>query len=82
MSRYQSQTGSLADFDAIALEAQIGARRHPRAPIVDGQVMASQNGANAGVLVHGIRPADLANVTVLVEKLSPARSGSSRAMNP
>jgi lipoprotein-releasing system permease protein len=33
--------------------------------------MASQNGANAGVLVHGIRPADLANVTVLVEKLSP-----------
>lgn len=66
----QSQTGSLADFDAIAqrLKSVPGVTRV--APIVDGQVMASQNGANAGVLVHGIRPADLANVTVLVEKLS------------
>ena len=66
----QSQTGTLADFDAIAqrLKSVPGVTRV--APIVDGQVMASQNGANAGVLVHGIRPADLANVTVLVEKLS------------
>ena len=67
----QSQTGTLADFDAITqrLRSVPGVTRV--APIVDGQVMASQNGANAGVLVRGIRRGDLANVEVLVEKLSP-----------
>jgi lipoprotein-releasing system permease protein len=67
----QSQMGNLADYDAVTarIKAIQGVTR--AVPIVDGQVMASQNGANAGVLVRGIRRADLANVTVLTEKLSP-----------
>jgi len=67
----QSQMGNLADYDAITqrIRAVPGVVR--AAPVVDGQVMASQNGANTGVAVRGIRAADLANMTVLVEKLSP-----------
>jgi lipoprotein-releasing system permease protein len=67
----QSQMGNLADYDAITqrMKAIPGVTR--AVPIVDGQVMASQNGATSGVLVRGIRRADLANVNVLVEKLSP-----------
>ena len=65
----QSQLGNLADYDAVTarLRAVPGVVR--AAPVVDGQVMASQNGANAGVIVRGIRPADLAKITVLAEKL-------------
>jgi lipoprotein-releasing system permease protein len=67
----QSQMGNLADYDAITqrIRAVPGVVR--AAPVVDGQVMASQNGANTGVAVRGIRRGDLANMTVLVEKLSP-----------
>ena len=67
----QSQMGNLADYDAITqrMKAIPGVTR--AVPIVDGQVMASQNGATSGVLVRGIRRADLANVNVLVEKISP-----------
>ena len=67
----QSQMGNLADYDAITrrIRAVPGVVR--AAPIVDGQVMASQNGVNAGVAVRGIRGPDLAKITVLVEKLTP-----------
>ena len=67
----QSQLGNLADYDAITqrIRAVPGVVR--AAPIVDGQVMASQNGVNAGVAVRGIRGPDLAKITVLVEKLTP-----------
>jgi len=34
------------------------------APVVDGQVMASQNNANLGVIVRGIRARDLAKLSV------------------
>jgi lipoprotein-releasing system permease protein len=40
---------------------------------VDGQVMASQNNENTGVIVHGLRREDLAKVTELAGKL---RAGS------
>ena len=67
----QSQMGNLADYDAITqrMKAIPGVTR--AVPIVDGQVMASQNDTNLGVIVRGIRRADLANVNVLVEKISP-----------
>ena len=67
----QSQLGNLADYDAITqrIRAVPGVVR--AAPIVDGQVMASQNGVNAGVAVRGLRGPDLAKITVLVEKLTP-----------
>jgi lipoprotein-releasing system permease protein len=38
---------------------------------VDGQVMATQNNANAGVVVRGIRAADLGRLTTVAEKLMP-----------
>jgi len=41
------------------------------APIVDGQVMASQNGVNTGVIVRGMRASDLAKTTLIAEKLLP-----------
>ena len=69
----QSQMGNMADYDAVAarLRAVPGVVR--ATPLVDGQVMASQNGANEGVIVRGIRPADLAKLTLVAEKL---RAGS------
>src|SRR6266567_9207922 len=55
----QAAAGSLPNFDAMAahIRAVPGVTR--AAPIVDGQVMATQNGANTGVLIRGMRPADL-----------------------
>jgi lipoprotein-releasing system permease protein len=41
------------------------------AAIVDGQVMASQNGVNSGVLVRGLKPADLQSLTIVSKTLSP-----------
>jgi lipoprotein-releasing system permease protein len=38
-------------------------------PVVDGNVMGSQNGANAGALVRGIRQRDLGNLKVVADKL-------------
>ena len=66
----QSQIGSLSDFDRVAgrLKAVPGVVRVT--PVVDGQVLASLNNANAGVIVRGIRPADLAK-TPVAEKLRP-----------
>jgi lipoprotein-releasing system permease protein len=66
----QSQMGNLAGFDQVAgrIKAIPGVVRVT--PIVDGQVLASLNNANAGVVVRGIRPADLAK-TPVAEKLRP-----------
>jgi lipoprotein-releasing system permease protein len=69
----QSEMGNLSNYDAV--EGRIlkvpGVVR--ATPIVDGQVMASQNDENTGVIVHGVRREDLAKVTDLVSKL---RTGS------
>ena len=67
----QSQAGYVMDYDTVTrrIRAVPGVVR--AAPIVDGQVMGSQNGANAGVAVRGIRQSDLAKITLLTDKLSP-----------
>ena len=61
----------LPDFDAVAarLRAVPGVVR--AAPVVDGQVMASQNGVNPGVVVRGMRTADLKSLTIVSKTLSP-----------
>ncbi|HYS45342.1 MAG TPA: ABC transporter permease, partial [Rhizomicrobium sp.] len=69
----QSQLGNMADYDAVTARVRAVPGVVRAVPVVDGQVMASQNGANAGVIVRGIRPADLAKLTVVAEKL---RTGS------
>jgi lipoprotein-releasing system permease protein len=65
----QSDMGNLTHYDAV--QARIlkvpGVVR--ATPIVDGQVMASQNNENTGVIVHGIRREDLARVAELAGKL-------------
>jgi lipoprotein-releasing system permease protein len=72
----QSQLGTLADYDAVGARIRAVPGVVRATPVVDGQVMASQNGANAGVIVRGIRPADLARLTVLAEKLRPGSLAS------
>jgi lipoprotein-releasing system permease protein len=66
----QAAGGPLPDFDALAqrLRAVPGVTR--AAPVVDGQVMASQNGVNSGVIVRGLRPADLKSLTIVSSTLS------------
>jgi lipoprotein-releasing system permease protein len=69
----QSQMGNMADYDAVTARVRAVPGVVRAVPVVDGQVMASQNGENAGVIVRGIRRADLAKLTVVAEKL---RTGS------
>jgi lipoprotein-releasing system permease protein len=70
----QSQIGTLADFDKVAGRIKTVSGVVRVTPIVDGQAMASPSGVNAaaGVIVRGIRAADLAK-TPVAEKL---RAGS------
>jgi lipoprotein-releasing system permease protein len=65
------QSYALTDFDAVAgrIRAVPGVIR--AAPVVDGEVMASQNGVNLGVVVRGMRAADLQNLTAVSSKLTP-----------
>jgi lipoprotein-releasing system permease protein len=67
----QAEGGPLPDFDALTrrLRAVPGVTR--AAPVVDGQVMASQNGINSGVIVRGLRTADLKSLTIVSKTLSP-----------
>ena len=67
----QGADGFLPDYDAVArrLRAVPGVTR--AAPVVDGQVMASQNGVNSGVIARGLRTADLKSLTIVSKTLSP-----------
>jgi lipoprotein-releasing system permease protein len=67
----EAQAGYLPDYDAMAtrLGKVPGVLR--AAPIVDGQVMATQNGLNTGVVVRGVRPNDLAGLTSVARSLTP-----------
>jgi lipoprotein-releasing system permease protein len=67
----QAAEGPLPDYDALVrkLLAVPGVTR--AAPVVDGQVMASQNGVNSGVIARGLRTADLKNLTIVSKTLSP-----------
>jgi len=69
----QSEMGNMPNFDAVAARILKVPGVVRATPIVDGQVMASQNNENTGVIVHGLRREDLAKVTELAGKL---RAGS------
>jgi lipoprotein-releasing system permease protein len=66
----QSYTGDLPNFDAIAAKVRAVPGVVRAAPIIDGQVMASANGVNSGVLVRGMRQADLKSLTMVSSSLS------------
>jgi len=68
----QGVTGALPDFDAVAAHVRAVPGVTRVAPIVEGQVMATSNGASTGVLIHGVRRSDLANMPVVANTLSPA----------
>src|SRR4051812_32186851 len=68
----QSQLGNMADYDAVTARVMKVPGVVRATPVVDGQVMASQNNANLGVIVRGIRARDLGKLAV-AEKL---RAGS------
>jgi len=67
----QSQLGHMPAYDDVTARVLKVPGVVRAAPIVDGQVMASQNGVNTGVIVRGMRASDLAKTTLIAEKLLP-----------
>ena len=67
----QSQMGNLADYDTMTARIAKVPGVVRATPVVDGQVMASNQNANVGAAVRGIRREDLAKQPVIAEKLSP-----------
>src|SRR6201996_1848308 len=66
----QNYAGDLPNFDKIAARVRTVDGVTRVAPIIDGQVMAASNGVNSGVLVRGMRPADLKSQTMVSSSLS------------
>ncbi len=67
----QSEMGNMTHYDAVTQRILKVPGVVRAAPIVDGKLMASQNGENEGAFVHGIRQSDLARMTDLTAKLRP-----------
>ncbi len=67
----QSSQGTLRDFDMVAARVRAVPGVTRAAPIVEGQVMASANGVNSGVLVRGMRADDIKSLTTVSNTLSP-----------
>jgi lipoprotein-releasing system permease protein len=67
----QGTTGALPDFDVVAAHVRGVPGVTRVAPVVEGQVMATSNGASTGVLIHGVRQGDLASMPVVAAGLSP-----------
>jgi lipoprotein-releasing system permease protein len=67
----QARGGVMPGFDAVAARLKTVPGVTRAAPMVEGQVMASRDSYNYGVLVRGLRPADLASLTAVASTLSP-----------
>jgi lipoprotein-releasing system permease protein len=67
----QSEMGNLSHYDAVTQRILKVPGVVRATPIVDGKVMASQNGENEAAMVQGIRQQDLAKITELNGKLRP-----------
>jgi lipoprotein-releasing system permease protein len=67
----QSQLGHMPAYDQVTARVLKVPGVVRATPIVDGQVMASHNGVNTGVIVRGIRARDLAKTTLIAKKLLP-----------
>ena len=66
----QNLYGNLPNYDALSKKVGTIPGVTRVAPIVDGQVMASANGLNSGVLVRGMRLNDLQMLTTVSKTLS------------
>ncbi|HVZ90360.1 MAG TPA: lipoprotein-releasing ABC transporter permease subunit [Rhizomicrobium sp.] len=67
----QGAAGPLPDFDAVAHKVRAVPGVTRVAPIVEGQVMATSNGASLGALIHGTRAGDLASMPIVAKSLTP-----------
>ncbi|MFO0997166.1 MAG: lipoprotein-releasing ABC transporter permease subunit [Alphaproteobacteria bacterium] len=61
--------GTLSDYDALAQRLRALPGVMAVAPIVEGQVMVTANGAATGALVRGMTPEDLAARHVIADKI-------------
>jgi len=66
----QSVTRPMADYDIVAQRLRVVPGVTRAAPMVDGEVMASQNGVNTGVLVRGLSAPDLKSLTIVSKTLT------------
>jgi lipoprotein-releasing system permease protein len=66
----ESSIGSLPNYDAMTARVREVPGVMRVAPIVNGEVMATQNGIAAGVLVRGMRREDLKTLTTVSKTLS------------
>jgi lipoprotein-releasing system permease protein len=66
----QAPLGTLNNFDAMAARVRAVKGVIRVAPIVDGQVMATENGVASGVVVRGMRREDLQTLTTVSKSLS------------
>src|SRR5579863_3316029 len=66
----QASLGTLTNFDAMAARVRAVKGVTRVAPIVDGQVMATENGVASGVIVRGMRQQDLKSLTTVSKSLS------------
>ena len=66
----QGIEGGLPNFDRIAARVRAVPGVVRVSPIIDGQVIASANGITTGVLVRGLRAADLKSLTTVSKTLS------------
>ena len=66
----QGIEGSLSNFDRVAARVRLVPGVIRVAPIVDGQAIASSSGSTTGVLVRGLRRADLKQLTTVSKTLS------------
>ncbi len=67
----EGSVGPLTDFDRAAKNVRGVAGVVSVTPVIEGQVMATSNGASFGVLVRGMRRDDLAAMTTVSKTLSP-----------
>ena len=67
----QGVGGNLADYDAATARVLAVPGVTRAAPIVDGQALASSNGASPGVIVRGMRANDLKQLTTVASSLTP-----------
>jgi lipoprotein-releasing system permease protein len=67
----EAGAGPLPDFDAITQKLRTVPGVTRAAPIVDGQVLGTQNGVNTLAYVRGMRPADLASLKAVADTLTP-----------
>ena len=66
----EAAAGPLPNFDAMAARLRTVPGVVRAAPIVDGQVMASQNGVNTAAMVRGMRAEDLTSLITVSKTLS------------